>query len=30
MTEDIQETLAKIQPGEIVEVLHKDIKAKSM
>ena len=28
MIEDIHEALAKIQPGEIVEILHKDVKAK--
>lgn len=28
MIEDINEALRKIEPGEIVEVLHKDIKAK--
>ncbi len=29
MIEDINEALAKIQSGEIIEVLHKDVKAKS-
>ena len=29
MIEDIHEALAKIQSGEIVEVLHRDVKAKS-
>jgi predicted nuclease of predicted toxin-antitoxin system len=29
MIEDIQKALAKIQPSEIVEVLHKDLKNKS-
>ena len=29
MIDDIHEALAKIQSGEIVEVLHKDVKAKS-
>jgi len=28
MVEDVHATLSKIQPGEIVEVLHKDVKEK--